>query len=318
MDYLQNQIKEVILKEKINSMDEVLIFGNRLDPYDILKKAKSKIKHNFVQGPYNQEIFFRMINYEDDSVVFKEESNILLYDENGYKSRNHPYENMYGEILSFKNSSKNSVGEKWDGVGALWLSIYRNVVLSKNNVLHKPRYYELEIGDIYEYDNYEIYKIEFRCLKPIVASTGYGYPAPISAWGYVYITSEDYSVIEYEMIIDRSNMQDKRDKNNNIICQKIRIFQKFKKNNTGSLYCNYSQLYVNSNVENERNQITRNYYKFQEFSSYYFTNDADELTMLKTPLIDIKNGLQLKNKGKENWLNKNYLPESNNLMRLCN
>jgi hypothetical protein len=45
-------------KRKINSMDEVLIFGNRLDPYDILKKAKSKIKHNFVQGPYNQENIF--------------------------------------------------------------------------------------------------------------------------------------------------------------------------------------------------------------------------------------------------------------------
>lgn len=202
--------KEFMLNPKTYQLAEMEIRSKPLSAREIIKQAEKKIEDNYIQKPHQQEFFYRVSSYKEDSVVFNEEAAVLVYDPVGYKSTGNVTKRMKGEILQFRNTTNNSDKDIWSGVGSLWLMYTHDVVLDKDNVLHRSGFYDLTLLGISAYENKRVYEIAFTCKRPGAFTTGFGYPSPISAFGKIYIEVGSYAVLKIEMLINRRPYERKK------------------------------------------------------------------------------------------------------------
>jgi erythromycin esterase-like protein len=206
---LTNQT-EFFLNPKAYQLAEMEIRSRPLSAREIIKQAEKRIQDNYIQQPHQQEFFYRVSSYKEDSVVFNEEAAVLVYDPVGYKSTNNVTKRMKGEILQFRNTTNNNDKDIWSGVGSLWLMYTHDVVLDKDNVLHRSGFYDLTLLGISAYENKRVYEIAFTCKRPGAFTTGFGYPSPINASGKIYIEVRSFAVLKVEMLINRKPYERKK------------------------------------------------------------------------------------------------------------
>lgn len=202
--------KEFMLNPKTYQLAEMEIRSKPLSAREIIKQAEKRIEENHIQQPHQQEFFYRVSSYKEDSVVFNEEAAVLVYDPVGYKSTSHVAKRMKGEILQFRNTTNNSDKDIWSGVGSLWLMYTHDVVLDKDNVLHRSGFYDLTLLGISAFEDKRVYEIAFTCKRPGAFTTGFGYPSPINASGKIYIEVGSYAVLKMEMLINRRPYERKK------------------------------------------------------------------------------------------------------------
>lgn len=211
---LENVIKLKPYSEKISQIDEVVLKGKKaLSSNEILEKAKESVELNYIQTPYNQRFYVSEKRYnEKDILKFNEEALIEILNKNGLNSSNNVEKNVYGEILQYKNHTENSENNKESGIGNLWVQLTRDIILSKANVLYRTSSYDLTNRKIIENDGKKVYQIDFINNSPGVYSTGFGYPAPESSSGTIFIDTKTFAVIRYEHCIARKMHQYKNSK----------------------------------------------------------------------------------------------------------
>lgn len=202
--------KEFLLNPKTYLLAEMEIRSKPLSAREIIKQAEKKIKDNYIQQPHEQEFFYRVSDYKEDSVLSNEEAAVLVYDPVGYKSTGNVSKRMKGKILQFRNTTDNSDKDIWSGVGSLWLVYTHDAVLDKDNVLHRSGFYDLSLLGISAYENKRVYEIAFSCKRPGAFTTGFGYPSPISATGKIYIEVGSFAVLKVETLIYRRPYQGKK------------------------------------------------------------------------------------------------------------
>src|SRR5690606_23280178 len=195
-------------------LDEIIIESKKaLSAKEILKKARLNVKNNYLQSPFNQNFYVSVQSYnEKDILVYNEEALINTFNKDGMRNSSNPHKGIYGEILQFKNGTKNHNKDKWSGIGNLWVQLNRDIILSKANVLYRTNSYDLENKETMEYDGKSVYKINFTNNSPGVYSTGYGYPAPESSVGTIYIDTENFAIVRYEHCVVRQPSQYKNAK----------------------------------------------------------------------------------------------------------
>jgi erythromycin esterase-like protein len=194
-----------------NQLEEVVVRSKPLRAKDIVKLAEKKISENYYQKANQQEFFYRVKQYHGDSVVFNEEAAVLVYNPIGYKSKTNSTKKLKGQILQFRNTTNNEDRRNsWAGIGSLWLIYTHDLILDKDNVLHRSAYYDLTLNGITFYENRKVYDISFDCKRPGSYTTGFGYPSPISASGKIFIDVNTYSVLKIETIIQRQSYKSKR------------------------------------------------------------------------------------------------------------
>ncbi|MCU0355743.1 MAG: erythromycin esterase family protein, partial [Cytophagales bacterium] len=112
--------KTVPLSPKAYTLAEVQVTDKALTAKEIVKRARNRIRDNYYQQPYNQEMFYRVRQQTNDTVIFNEESFVWVYDDTGYQPAANAYKHLYGEILQIRNTTGNADQNKWEGVGSLW------------------------------------------------------------------------------------------------------------------------------------------------------------------------------------------------------
>lgn len=265
---------ETLSREKSNAitlkktqdiiLDEVVLVSERksLTANEIVKKAQKNITANYVQKPYNQSFLYRVLyNGSKDSVIYGEETLIETYNAKGINGSNTPESKFYGLVKEFRSNYPEDYNIKSYGVNRLWVTLNRDIILSKANVLYRPNSYDLKKEGLVDYDGREVYKISFVNNSPGTFSTGYGYPAPKTSNGVIYIDANDFAVLKYEHCIERESFSPKRSENT--FHRKHNIVQSYKK--VGEYYflnlleiSNVSDVYDQNNEFNRRNiQIQR-------------------------------------------------------------
>ncbi len=220
---------------------EIEIRSKPLRAKEIVKLAEKKISKNYYQNANQQEFFYRVKTYKEDSVVFNEEASVLVYNPIGYQSSTNASRKLKGQILQFRNTTNNEDrNNSWTGVGSLWLIYTHDLILDKDNVLHRPAYYDLNLKGITMYENKRVYEISFDCKKPSAYTTGFGYPSPISASGTIFIDVDTYTVLKIETLIQRKSYKSKRRPNLLIDPYGHQLIQSYKEYD-GRYFLNYSK-----------------------------------------------------------------------------
>lgn len=302
----QNNQKELIvsLEEETRLLDEVTVSAKELNPKEIIKKARNYISQNYYQQPYNQELFYRVHQKGNDSTYFLEEASVLIYDESGYEPSTLPYKKMYGEILQFRNNTKNATKQKWAGVGTLWLVFTHDLILDKDNILHRTAAYEPELTDIISYQNEEIYVISFTCKRPSSYTTGFGYPAPKATFGKLYISTTDYAVLKYEHCIQRQDYKPKK-KDFEILDGNIQLLQTYQRVN-GKYFLSHSK---QISTETLVNKVEKPMFRFTSYDLLSTEVITDQLQVIEKPLDKIKIGFKPKNTEDSFWQQHNFVFE---------
>lgn len=184
-------------------LEEVTIGARVLSAKEIVKRAEKKIKDNYSREPGRQEIFFRQTTLAGDTVKFNEEAAVAVTYPDGFYSGGNAGRRLKGNILQFRNTTGNSRNDRWAGVGALWLMYTHNMILEKSNALHRNAFYTYSREGTTELEGREVYKIGFDCKRPMSYTTGFGYPAPLSASGTFYIDAENFALLKVEAFIRR-------------------------------------------------------------------------------------------------------------------
>lgn len=164
----------------------------------IVKNATKRILENYYQAPYNQKFFFRARTRENELVAFNEEAVLDTYSRNGFKGSNDAASNFYGELLQFRNTTKNPSKGNWTGIGYLGVVVFRNIILSQANVLYKTSSFDLKKEGVVMYDNRKVYVLSFVNKAPDVFTTGFGNPPPKYATGMIYIDAISFAVLKFE------------------------------------------------------------------------------------------------------------------------
>ncbi|SKC11934.1 erythromycin esterase family protein [Chryseobacterium balustinum] len=293
--------------EKITQIEEVVIKSQKtLSAEEILEKAKQNVESNYIQSPYNQKFYVSVNRYnENDTLSYREGALVETFNKNGLNSSNNAEKGIFGEILQNKSHTKNSEKDKWGGVGNLWVQLNRDIILSKANVLYRTNSYDLSNKKIIEYDGRRVYKIDFVNNSPGTYSTGFGYPAPISSIGSIYIDSKSFAVLRYEHCIVRQVSQNKHMK------YPIQSFHKIietYKEASGKYFINfYKQIDKDNYLKDNKVIATR-------YGGFYLMSEDITVSKVKEydrPIIKLKQDFYPK-ENQEFWKNNNYYIEDEN------
>ena len=200
VDTLHIQLTPVnykIAEVEINAQSLVLI--------KMLKNAIDNIPDNYLQTPFNYDIYYRAEKSENDKLERKREAAIRIYDDKGYVRENAYQvfkERSYRFLQVRKNFANNSLA---DGSTYLDELLEMDIVRSRGNILNKNHlnFYDLSLDRITEYENDSIWVIAYKSKKPILSNTSDYYATSYS--GKIYIKLKDFSVIKNETHVVASN-----------------------------------------------------------------------------------------------------------------
>lgn len=300
----REEIAEVSLSETVIASSKRKL--KTISATAILKKAKENIDNNYYQKPFNQKFFFRAQTIKDSVFTINEEASINTYSPNGIKVSDDVAANYFGEILHFRKNLNSGTIENWKGTGYFGVVIFRNIMLSNQNLLYETKNFELKKEGTTIYGGKNVYVISFINLNPTVFSTGFGNPAPQSAIGFIYIETDSFAIVKFEQYVvlkrDRSN-----DNDDMIIESSLKISQTYK-NVNGRYFINY----CNEKVESTYFSIA-NKKQISIVNSNYDLMSQDIITenvsVIKRPVDRLKLDLKV-NEDLKYWKNNNFIIEN--------
>ncbi|UUW10385.1 carboxypeptidase-like regulatory domain-containing protein [Flavobacterium plurextorum] len=298
-------------KEAEVSLNEMIIVSakkksNNLSATAILKKSKENIQSNYYQKPFNQKFFFRSQTNKDGVFTINEEASINTFSPNGIKVSDDAAANYFGEIVQFRKKSDSVSNENWKGIGYFGVIIFRNIMLSNQNLLYETKNFELKKEGITTYGGKKVYVISFTNLNPTVFSTGFGNPAPQSAIGFIYIETDSFAIVKFEQYVvlkkDRSN-----DNDDITIESSLKITQTYK-NVNGRYFINYCNEKVESNYfsQSSKKQISTVYSNYDLMSEDIIT---ENVSAIKRPIDRLKLDAKFV-EDLEYWNNNNFIIEN--------
>jgi hypothetical protein len=280
-----NERKEFFLKPKAYQLMEVEIRSKPLTAREIVKSAEKRIGDNYYRDIHQQEFFYRVSSYVEDSLVENEEAAVLVYDPEGYQSKGNVTRRLKGEILQFRKTTANRTRNLWEGVGSLWLMYTHDTVLDKDNVLHRSNYYDLNLIGIVAFEDKRVYEIAFECRRPGAYTTGFGYPSPLSAKGKIYIEVGSFAVLRVETLIYRKPYQLKKAPHITREPYGYQLIQTYKQV-SGKYFLNYSrQVHFQKVIDTKMNSSYRTVSVREQLSTEI---DLAQPSPLTRPIMSIK------------------------------
>ncbi|MFA8434563.1 MAG: carboxypeptidase-like regulatory domain-containing protein [Marinifilaceae bacterium] len=184
---------------------EVEILAESLVLKKTLKNAIDNISKNYLQTPFNYDVYYRSEKYENDDLNRLREAAVEIYDDKGYQ-RADAYkvfkERGYRFLQVRKNFETASLAE-----GSSYLDdlLEMDIVRIRGNILNKNHlnFYDLKLEQVTEYENDSIWVIGYQSKRPMLSNTGDYYAK--SYKGKIYIKMKDYAVVKNETHVVATN-----------------------------------------------------------------------------------------------------------------
>ena len=193
------------LTPKNYNIGEVEIMAESLVLKKRIKTAIEKISDNYLQTPFNYDVYYRSEKFENSELNRLREAAIRIYDDKGYQ-RADAYQVFKERGYKFLQVRKNfETSSLADGSTYLDELLEMDIVRGRGNILNKNHldYYDLKLEQITEYENDSIWVIGYKSKKPILSNTGDYYAKKYS--GKIYIKIKDFAVIKNETHVVASN-----------------------------------------------------------------------------------------------------------------
>lgn len=178
---------------------EVEILAQSRVQYTRVKKAVENIAKNYLQTPFNYDVYYRGELKSGGSVLRLREAAVRLYDNKGYK-RGDAYQVFKERGYDFLEVRKNFENQTLaDGSTYLDELLEMDIVRVRGNVLNLNQIDDckLSLHGETEYEGDKVWVIAYENPKPSLASTGDYYVK--SYKGKLYIKQKDYAVVKNTM-----------------------------------------------------------------------------------------------------------------------
>lgn len=200
------------LKPQARMLGNVLVTAPPT-PEIILRKAYENITINYPQQANSMQLYTRKRHWRNDSLRTTHEAALDFYDQEGY--RRGSWEHIQKQrFLQMRQQRRTGISDSAQEAPDFWLLWTADPVLTPENPLEPgpSEKYTFSLDGQTEYDGKSVYKVNFVCQRPSAFTTPYGYPAPESYQGAVYITTDTYAIVKYEAFTVRAPYEIKRDK----------------------------------------------------------------------------------------------------------
>ncbi len=204
-DCVKNDTIHIMLTPKNYRIEEINITAKSQILQGRIKAAVNRIADNYLQTPFNYDIYYRSEKLEDNELNRLREAAVRVYDSKGYQ-RKDAYrvfkERAYRFLQVRKNFQNHSLA---DGSTYLDELLEMDIVRSRGNILNVDHLdlYELNLDQITEYENDSVWVIGYKCKRPMLSNTGDYYAKSYS--GKLYIKTSDYAVVKNETHVVATN-----------------------------------------------------------------------------------------------------------------
>lgn len=195
----------VNLTPKNYNIAEVEVMAQSLVLKKRIKTAIERIPDNYLQSPFNYDVYYRSEKFENGKLNRLREAAIRIYDDKGYQ-RADAYQVFKERSYKFLQVRKNfETASLADGSTYLDELLEMDIVRGRGNILNANHltFYDLKLEQITEYENDSIWVIGYKNKRPILSNTGDYYATEYS--GKLYINSKDFAVIKNETHVVASN-----------------------------------------------------------------------------------------------------------------
>lgn len=202
---MQEDTLLVRLTPKNYSIAEVEVTAQSLVLKKRIKTAIEKIPDNYLQTPFNYDVYYRSEKLKNSELNRLREAAIRIYDDKGYQ-RADAYQVFKERAYKFLQVRKNfETSSLADGSTYLDELLEMDIVRGRGNILNGNHinFYDLTLEQITEYENDSIWVIGYKSKKPILSNTGDYYAKEYS--GKLYIKIKDFAVIKNETHVVASN-----------------------------------------------------------------------------------------------------------------
>ncbi|PVX51059.1 carboxypeptidase-like protein [Balneicella halophila] len=204
-DIAKSKTYNVELNPMAFEVGEVEILGESRLQYTRVKKAVENISKNYLQTPFNYDMYYRGELKSGDNVLRLREAAVRLYDNKGYE-RGDAYQVFKERGYDFLEVRKNFENETLaDGGTYLDELLEMDIVRVRGNVLNVNEIddYKLTLEGETEYQGDKIWIIAYENPNATLASTGDYYVRTYK--GKLYIKQKDYAVVKNTMEVTASN-----------------------------------------------------------------------------------------------------------------
>ncbi len=202
---IQEDTLLIKLTPKNYSIAEVEVTAQSLVLKKRIKTAIERIPENYLQTPFNYDVYYRSEKFENSQLNRLREAAIRIYDDKGYQ-RADAYQVFKERGYKFLQVRKNfETSSLADGSTYLDELLEMDIVRGRGNILNGNHldFYDLNLEQITEYENDSIWVIAYKSKRPILSNTGDYYAKEYS--GKIYIKIKDFAVIKNETHVVASN-----------------------------------------------------------------------------------------------------------------
>ncbi|PKQ63347.1 hypothetical protein BZG01_16120 [Labilibaculum manganireducens] len=202
---IQEDTLMIKLTPKNYSIAEVEVTAQSLVLKKRIRTAIERIPENYLQTPFNYDVYYRSEKFENSKLNRLREAAIRIYDDKGYQ-RADAYQVFKERGYKFLQVRKNfETSSLADGSTYLEELLEMDIVRSRGNILNNNHlnFYDLNLEQITEYENDSIWVIAYKSKKPMLSNTGDYYAKEYS--GKIYIKIKDFAVIKNETHVVASN-----------------------------------------------------------------------------------------------------------------
>jgi len=202
---IQEDTLMIKLTPKNYSIAEVEVTAQSLVLKKRIKTAIEKIPENYLQTPFNYDVYYHSEKFENKKLNRLREAAIRIYDDKGYQ-RTDAYQVFKERGYKFLQVRKNfETSSLADGSTYLDELLEMDIVRGRGNILNDNHldFYDLNLEQITEYENDSIWVIAYKSKRPMLSNTGDYYAKEYS--GKIYIKIKDFAVIKNETHVVASN-----------------------------------------------------------------------------------------------------------------
>ncbi|VXB16635.1 putative outer membrane protein [Flavobacterium sp. 9AF] len=256
-------------------LDEVILNTNQkeLSAKEIITKAQTNVNQNYYQKEFNQSFLYKSSIVKEGTEKIMDEAILKFYCSKGLNSSNNSDTKFYGKIERLKKTPSKSDKLRFSSSYGLFSLLNRDLITEKANALYRSGSYNYKNEGFETIKGKKTYKISFVNTSPGSHSTGFGYPAPKSSKGYIYIDCETFAVLQFEHCVEREpfDLKDNSGQNFAFIYKIIVTYQ----------YSN-GNYFLDELIMIDKNTVTNK--KDPNYINVYF-----HVNSLKSDYIDVAN-----------------------------
>jgi erythromycin esterase-like protein len=171
-------------------------------PEVLVQRAREHILTNYPQQANSMQLYTRARAWRNDSLRATHEAALDFYDQEGYRRGSWEHAEKQRFLQMREQRQTGQLPEP----PLFWLLWSHDPVLTTANPLEPGpgRQYRFTFNGQTEYDGHPVYEVGFVCERPSAFTTPYGYPAPESYQGTLYLTTDTYALVKYEAFTVRT------------------------------------------------------------------------------------------------------------------